>query len=62
MHCIEGKNRTGFLLAVIEGLAGANYGEIVRDHMITFANYYGMSEEDIHNWYVNVTSENYSEP
>lgn len=45
IHCVEGKNRTGFLLAVIEGLAGASYEEIVKDHMITFANYYGITEE-----------------
>ena len=45
VHCVEGKNRTGFLLAVIEGLAGASYEEIVKDHMITFANYYGITEE-----------------
>lgn len=45
VHCIEGKNRTGFVLAVIEGLAGASYEEIVKDHMITFANYYGITEE-----------------
>ena len=118
IHCVEGKNRTGFVLAVIEGLAGASYDEMVRDLMITFANYYGiteetdkekydllkaryidsmlryiadgdpytgngtielrdldwvnimgryllkngMSEEDINNWYKNVTSDNYSDP
>ena len=118
VHCIEGKNRTGFLLAVIEGLAGASYEEIVKDHMLTFANYYGiteetdkekydilkaryidsmlryiadndpwtgngtlelyeldwvnvmgryltkngMSQEDIDNWYKNVTDNNYSDP
>ena len=45
IHCVEGKNRTGFVLAVIEGLAGASYEEIVKDHMITFANYYGITEE-----------------
>ena len=45
VHCVEGKNRTGFVMAVIEGLAGANYDEIVKDHMITFANYYGITEE-----------------
>lgn len=45
VHCVEGKNRTGFVLAVIEGLAGASYEEIVKDHMITFANYYGITEE-----------------
>ena len=118
IHCVEGKNRTGFLLAVIEGLAGASYDEMVKDHMTTFANYYGiteetdkekydiikaryidsvlryiadndpwtgngtielrdldwvnvmgrylerngMSQEDIENWYKNVTTENYSDP
>ena len=45
VHCVEGKNRTGFVLAVIEGLAGASYEEMVKDHMITFANYYGITEE-----------------
>lgn len=45
VHCVEGKNRTGFVMAVIEGLAGASYDEMVRDHMITFANYYGITEE-----------------
>ena len=45
VHCVEGKNRTGFVLAVIEGLAGASYEEIVKDHMITFSNYYGITEE-----------------
>ena len=45
VHCVEGKNRTGFVMAVIEGLAGASYDEIVKDHMITFANYYGITEE-----------------
>ena len=32
-------------MAVIEGLAGASYEEIVKDHMITFENYYGITEE-----------------
>ena len=118
VHCVEGKNRTGFLILVIEGLAGASYDDMLKDHMITFENYFGiteetdkekydiikaryidsmlryiadsdpwtgngtielkdldwvnimgrylikngMSEEDLHNWYKNVTSENYSDP
>ena len=45
IHCLEGKNRTGFVLAVIEGLAGASYEEMVRDLMITFENYFGITEE-----------------
>ena len=44
IHCVEGKDRTGFLLAVIEGLVGANYEEIVNDYMKTYDNYYGINE------------------
>ena len=44
IHCIEGKDRTGFVLAVIEGFAGASYEDIVKDYMITFDNYYGVNE------------------
>ena len=44
IHCVEGKDRTGFVLAVIEGLAGASYEEIVKDYMITYENYYGITE------------------
>ena len=44
IHCVEGKDRTGFVLAVIEGLAGASYEEIVKDYMVTYENYYGITE------------------
>lgn len=44
IHCVEGKDRTGFLLAIIEGLAGASYEDIVKDYMMTYENYYGISE------------------
>ena len=43
IHCVEGKNRTGFVLLVIEGLAGASYEEMLNDFMITFDNYYGIN-------------------
>ena len=45
VHCEEGKDRTGFLCMIIEGLAGATYEEIVKDYMITYDNYYGVSEK-----------------
>ena len=45
IHCTEGKDRTGFVCALLEALAGAEYGEIVDDYMITYDNYYGISEE-----------------
>ena len=44
VHCVEGKDRTGFVCMVIEGLAGATYEEIVADYMITYDNYYGINK------------------
>lgn len=44
IHCVDGKERTGFVLAVIEGLAGATYEEIVADYMKTYDNYNGVNE------------------
>lgn len=45
VHCTEGKDRTGFVCMLIEALAGASYEEIVEDYMITYANYYKITEE-----------------
>ncbi len=45
IHCMEGKDRTGFVCALILALAGADRDEIVDDYMITFNNYYGITEE-----------------
>ena len=44
VHCTEGKDRTGFFCMLVEALAGASYQEIVDDYMITYDNYYGISE------------------
>ena len=43
VHCTEGKDRTGFVILVLEALCGATYQEIVDDYMITYANYYGIT-------------------
>lgn len=45
IHCVEGKDRTGFVCALILALAGAGAQEIIDDYMITYYNYYGVSEE-----------------
>ena len=45
VHCIEGKDRTGFVCALIEALCGATYDEMLTDYMITFDNYYGINKE-----------------
>ena len=52
IHCMEGKDRTGFVCALLEALAGADYSEMCADYMITYRNYYKISEEN--------TSEKYS--
>ena len=44
-HCTEGKDRTGFMCMLIEALAGAGYREIVDDYMITYDNYYEITEK-----------------
>jgi protein tyrosine/serine phosphatase len=35
LHCAEGKDRTGFVFALLEALCGASYEEIEKDYMIT---------------------------
>ncbi len=40
IHCMEGKDRTGFVCTLIEALAGASYEEMRADYMITYKNYY----------------------
>jgi len=45
IHCVEGKDRTGFVAAVVLGLAHASFEEIADDYMITYDNYYGITEE-----------------
>ena len=39
-HCTEGKDRTGFLAVVLEGLMGASVAEMTKDYMMTYRNYY----------------------
>ena len=40
VHCTEGKDRTGYVCALLEGLCGASYQEIVDDYLKTYENYY----------------------
>ena len=46
VHCLEGKDRTGFVIALLECLMGAAYDEVVADYMTTYYNYYGVTAED----------------
>jgi|GEM_PF-410433 len=45
IHCNEGMDRTGFVCALLEGLAGASYKEMRNDYMITYHNYYGIDKD-----------------
>ena len=45
IHCLEGKDRTGFVCALLEALAEATYDEMLSDYMETYKNYYGVTEE-----------------
>lgn len=42
IHCLEGKDRTGFAMMMLEALMGWSAEQIVADYMQTFTNYYGI--------------------
>ena len=44
IHCLEGKDRTGYVCMVIEALLGASYEELIDDYFITYHNYYGIEK------------------
>ncbi|MBQ7509187.1 MAG: tyrosine-protein phosphatase, partial [Spirochaetales bacterium] len=44
IHCKEGKDRTGFLCAVLELLMGAGMDEIIADYMETYCNFFGVEK------------------
>ncbi len=40
IHCLEGKDRTGYVCMVIEAMCGASYEDLIDDYFITYNNYY----------------------
>ncbi len=46
IHCLEGKDRTGFVCLLLEALLGANYDEMCADYMETYKNYYGITKTE----------------
>ena len=42
LHCTEGKDRAGFVTALLECYMGASYEEVIADYMLTYSNYYGV--------------------
>ena len=45
IHCVEGKDRTGFVCALLLALADASPQEIIDDYMLTYDNYYHVTKE-----------------
>ena len=45
IHCLEGKDRTGFVCFLLEALAGASDDELRDDYMKTYENYYGITKD-----------------
>lgn len=45
IHCLEGKDRTGFVCILLEALAGFDEKELEADYMETFYNYFGITKE-----------------
>ena len=46
IHCREGKDRAGLVTALVGALMGADADVIIRDYMISYENYYGLTEDD----------------
>lgn len=46
IHCNDGTDRTGFVAALLEALAGAGADEIAGDYMRSYVNYYHLSQEE----------------
>lgn len=44
LHCNEGKDRTGFVIALLECLMGATIDEVVEDYMESYINFYGVEK------------------
>lgn len=44
VHCTEGKDRAGFASALLECLMGATLEEVVSDYMVSYENYYGVTQ------------------
>lgn len=46
VHCNEGKDRCGFVIILLEALAGASYEEVANDYMQTLINFYKIEKGD----------------
>ncbi|MCR5409420.1 MAG: tyrosine-protein phosphatase [Lachnospiraceae bacterium] len=58
VHCLEGKDRTGFVCALLECLTGAYYDEIEKDYMESYDNFYGVDRSSDQERYDTILSNN----
>ena len=58
IHCVEGKDRTGYVLMILESLLSASYDEMVNDYMITYDNYYDISRASDPERYATIKEKN----
>lgn len=47
IHCTEGKDRTGFICAILESLMGGTEEDIISDYMMTFQYFYGIEPNTV---------------
>ncbi len=47
IHCTEGKDRAGFVSALLESFMGASYEQVMADYMTTYENYYHLTPSDV---------------
>lgn len=47
IHCTEGKDRAGFVSALLESFMGASYEQVMADYMTTYENYYHLTPADV---------------
>ena len=45
IHCTEGKDRAGFVSALLASYMGASYDQVVEDYMQTYINYYHLEKD-----------------
>lgn len=61
IHCMEGRDRTGFVSIIIDSLMGGKLEEIRQDYMKSYENYYGITKESDPKKYESILRINFNE-
>ena len=57
IHCRAGKRRSGFVCALLEGIAGASLDELVEDYMLSYRFNNGLTKDDYPSEYRTISHE-----